>query len=196
MQTVVWNSSGTSEIGIDAFLRGKRNILLRGEINETSAMDFMDQVMYHTLSDEKTPVKVFINSEGGSIDAGLVIYDIIQSTKLPMNLYCVGMAYSMAAVIMASGKKGNRFILPHSKMMIHEPLIPYGVGGKSSSIKTISENLLKAKSQIEKILSKHTGQSLKKLASLTKNDCYFNAEEAVKFGLADGIMGIDEMIFG
>lgn len=196
MQTAVWNSSGTSAIDIDACLRGKRNILLRGVIDENAAMDFMDQVMYHTVSDEKEPIKVFVSSEGGSIDAGMVIYDIIQTTKLPMNLYCVGMAYSMAAVIMASGKKGHRFILPHSKMMIHEPLIPYGVSGKSSSIKTVSENLLKAKRQMEEILSKHTGQSLKKLANITKTDYFFNAEEAVKFGLADRIMGIDEMIFG
>jgi ATP-dependent Clp protease protease subunit len=126
----------------------------------------------------------------------MVIYDAIQSSPVPVEVYCVGKAYSMGAVLLACGKKGKRYLLPHSRVMIHEPLIPYGVGGKTSSIQTISESLLKAKRSMEEILAKHTGKTADEIAEATKTDHYFSAEEAVEFGLADGIMGLDEMMKG
>lgn len=193
MNTVLYNSNGYQELTIDGLLQSKRMIYIEGEINDELAMKVTKKMTQLTQEDPLEPVKIFINSGGGSIDAGMVIYDIIQSAPMPIKLYCTGKAYSMAAVLFASGQHG-RYLLPHSKVMIHEPLIPYGVGGKTSSVQTIASDLLKTKEEMIKILSKHTGQTLKKLRNITKNDTFFKGEEAVEFGLADEVIGFDKMM--
>ena len=116
-----------------------------------------------------------------------MLYDVITSLKTEINMYCTGMAASMAALLFASGKKGHRFILPHSKTMIHEPLIAGGVGGSASSIHDISESILETKKICNEILAKHTGKSLEEINKVTMHDHYMNAEESVKFGMCDGI---------
>ncbi len=193
MRTIVKDSKGINEIEMESSIREKRIIYLSGEITDKAAMAFIQQIMYFTLEDDRQPVKVFINSPGGSIHAGMMIYDAIQTSQLSIEMYCVGMAYSMAAVIFACGRNG-RYILPHGSVLLHEPLIPYGVGGKTSSIQTIAEDLMKTKNDMDEILSKHTGQSKEKLDEITKQDCIFKGGEAVEFGLADGIMGLTEML--
>jgi len=193
MRTIVRDSKGINEINMESAIRGQRIICLTGEITDETAMEFIEQIMYFALEDDRQPVKVFINSPGGSFQAGMMIYDAIQTSRLPIELYCIGTAYSMAALIFACGKDG-RYILPHGSVLLHEPLIPYGIGGKTSSIQFISEELKKVKNDMDELLAKHTGQAKDKLDEITKQDCIFKGKEAVEFGLADGIMGLAEML--
>ena len=196
MDTLMRDSKGVNQISIDAALTEKRMIFLSGEINEKAAEAMVKQLMFFSMSNTEMPVKLFITTDGGEINSGMVIYDAIQSSPVPVEVYCVGKAYSMGAVLLACGEKGKRFLLPHSRVMIHEPLIPYGIGGKTSSIQTISDSLLRTKRSMEEILAKHTGKTADEIAEETKTDHFFSAEEAVEFGLADGIMGLDEMMKG
>ena len=193
MQTVLTDINGTHELSLEALLRGSRTIFLTGEIDGAMAQDFARQILLFSQEDPSAPVKVFLDSPGGEIDAGLVIYDILQSSPAPVELNCIGHAYSMAAILFASGRNG-RYLLPHSKVMIHEPLLPYGVGGKTSSIQSIASALVQTKQEMEQLLAKHTGQPQEKIAEATRTDCFFTAKEAVAFGIADGIHGFNEML--
>ena len=194
MRTLIKDSNGVHEISVEAAVSEKRIIQLNGTIDDAMANDFVARILYYAQQDKEKPVKVLITSGGGEIGAGMVIYDVIQSSPVPLLLFGVGKAYSMGAVLLACGEKGKRFLLPHSKMMIHEPLIPYGIGGKSSSIQTISDSLLKTKHEMEKILAKHTGKTVEEIAESTKTDHFFTAEEAIDFGLVDGVMEFNEMM--
>ena len=179
--------NGTREIQLYSELLSNRNIFLQGEITEETANEFLTQFLYLT-SQSSDEIKLYINSPGGNITAGLVIYDLIQSSPAPIKLYCTGMAASMAAIILAGGQKGSRYILPHSKVMIHEPLIAGGVGGSATSIKNIADSILETRKLVNEILSKHTGKTIEEIEESTSFDNYLNAEEAVKFGLCDQII--------
>lgn len=183
-------SGGVREIDLRTRHLTNRKIFLSGEITEVLADSIVSQLLYLAESDE--PVNIYINSPGGSVNAGLVIYDAIQSLKerLEINMYCTGMAASMAAVIFAGGEEGHRFILPHSKVMIHEPLISGGVGGSATSIKKTSDSILETKALTNGILAKHTGKTLKAINKATSFDNFMNAEEAVAFGICDEIKNI------
>ncbi|MBO4414864.1 MAG: ATP-dependent Clp protease proteolytic subunit [Lachnospiraceae bacterium] len=182
--------NGIREISLRTrhFTNGK--IFITGEITSDTANNFVMQLLYH--ADKGNPVDIYINSPGGSVNAGLVIYDLIQNLKekIDINIYCVGMAASMAAVILAGGKKGRRFILPHSKCMIHEPLISGGMGGSASSIKKTAESILETKAITNGILAEHTGKTVEEIDEATAYDNYMNAEESVKFGLCDEIRNL------
>lgn len=195
MNIAIKSNSGTQEVGLNSLLLGQRIIYLTGEVNDAMALNFAQQATYMNAQDAQAPIKVFIDSCGGSVQDGLTIYDIIQSSPAPMTLYCLGKAYSMGAVLFASGRHG-RYVLPHSRIMIHEPLLQSGVGGKTSSIQTMAESMLRTKRQLAEIIAEHTGQPLKKLDKMLKEDTFFDAQEAVDFGLADGIQGLDEMMGG
>ena len=146
-QVQVETSYGVREISLETKLMENRKLFLSGEINMDMANDFMREMMY--LDDESgKDINIYINSVGGEIMAGMLIYDIIQAAKCPLNIYCTGYAYSMAAILLASGTKGRRFILPHSEVMIHEPLISDGVGGSATNIERLSNSLLEKKSFI------------------------------------------------
>lgn len=167
-----------------------RKIFLLGEVDNVMANQFVSELLYLAESDE--PIDIYINSPGGSVTSGLVIYDIIQSLdgKVPINMYCIGSASSMAAVILAGGQKGRRYILPHSKCMIHEPLIPGGLGGSATSIKKTADSILETKAITNGILAKHTGKTLEEIDAATSFDNFMNAEEAIAFGLVDEIRNI------
>lgn len=194
MSEKVWNP--TIEVESNAGIRVvslltrhlmDRNVFLTGEICMESAMNILSQLKFLAKeSDEE--INVYINSGGGEVTAGLLIYDVIQQLKVPVNMYCTGIAASMAAVIFAGGQKGRRFILPHSKTMIHEPLVSGGVGGSASSIKNISDSILETRKLLNGILSEHTGKSLKEVNKATSFDNYMNAEESVAFGLCDAVV--------
>ena len=181
------SSSGRSEMTLDARELSNRTIFLKDEVNDEMANDFVSKMMYLMESDE--PINIIINSPGGAVDAGLVIYDMIQSCegKIPINIYCMGKAMSMGAVILAGGQKGRRFILPHSRCMIHEPLIQGGAGGSATSIKKTADKILETKAITNGLLAKHTGKSIEEIDEATSFDNFMNAEEAVKFGLCDEI---------
>lgn len=167
-----------------------RKLFLTGQVDEEMANHFVSEFLY--LAQSNDPIDIYINSPGGSVNSGLVIYDIIQSCegKVPINMYCTGMAASMAAVILAGGQKGRRYILPHSKCMIHEPLMTGGAGGSATSIQKTAESIMETKAIINGILSKHTGKTVEEIDESTAFDNYMNAEDAIAFGLCDEIRNI------
>ncbi len=181
---------GVREISLRTkhFTNGK--LFLNGEVTEEMANNFVSELLY--LAEKGDPVDIYINSPGGSVNAGLVIYDVIQacSEKIEINLFCTGMAASMGAIILAGGQKGHRFILPHSKVMIHEPLIDGGIGGSATSIKKTADSILETRSITNGILAKHTGKSIKQIDKATSFDNFMNAKEAVEFGICDEIRNI------
>lgn len=167
-----------------------RRIFLTGEVTEDMANNFVSELLYLAQTSEQ--IDIFINSPGGSVNAGLVIYDVIQSCegRVPLNMYCIGEAASMAAVILAGGQKGCRYILPHSKVMIHEPLIPGGMGGSATSIRKMADSILDTKTIMNAILAKHTGKSIEEIDKATSYDNYMNAETAIDFGICDQIRNL------
>ncbi len=182
----VESAQGTREVMLSTRHLMNGDLFLTGEITEEMANSFLSQILFLEKNFDK-PVTLYINSPGGGISAGLLIYDMLKESKLTIHMVCAGMAASMAALILASGQKGRRYILPHSKVMIHEPLIEGGIGGSASSIKNISESILKTKELTNQILAEHTGKSIEEIDQATMYDNYMNAEEAVAFGICDHV---------
>lgn len=180
------SAHGTREVSLQTRLLTERKVFINGEINAEMANSILMQLMY-LKGESSEPIDIFINSQGGEVTSGLVIYDAIQKLDLPVNMYCTGIAASMAAVLLAGGQKGRRFILPHSKTMIHEPLIAGGLGGSASSIKSISESILETREITNGILAKHTGRDIEEINEITTHDHYMNAAESVDFGICDSI---------
>jgi ATP-dependent Clp protease protease subunit len=184
----VESSAGIREELLTTRLFMERKIFLYGEISENTSNAFVTRMLF--LSREKKPLDIYLNTPGGSVTAGLVIYDLIQECDFPINIYCTGMAASMGAVILAGGQKGRRFLLPHSKVMIHEPLLAGGVNGSASTIEKTAESILETKKILNTLLAKHTGKTEKEINKATAFDNFMNAEEAIKFGLCDKITSI------
>ena len=167
------SANGVDVISLDTFNCERRTLCIRGEITQESAFEFALTAAYLNSLSETESITVYINSPGGDIDAGLLMYDVIQTSPAPIRLVALGTAYSMAALLFASGLHG-RYLLPNSKLMLHEPLLGYPIGGNTSSIKTISDE-----EQIEEI---------------TKHDHFFTADESVAFGLADEVITFDRLV--
>ena len=178
--------NGTREISLYTRHLMNRNLFLTGEINADMANSFVAQLLYLEETPDE-PVNIYINSPGGEINAGLMIYDAIQGSRLEINMICTGLAASMAAVLLAGGQHGSRYILRHSKVMIHEPLLANGVGGSATSIRKISESIIETREMINEILAKHTGKTVEQINEATSFDNYMRAEEAIAFGLCDRI---------
>ena len=178
--------NGTREVSLTTRHLMNRNVFLQGTIDSDMANQFLSQLLYLEQELEE-PVTIYINSPGGEVNAGLVIYDAIQGSNLEINMICTGMAASMAAILLAGGQKGNRYILEHSKVMIHEPLLANGVGGSATSIKNISESILETRKIVNGILAEHTGKSIEEINEATSFDNYMNAKEAIEFGICDAI---------
>jgi ATP-dependent Clp protease protease subunit len=178
---------GAREVRLSTRHLMNRKIFLTGEINSDMADEFLSVFMYlEEVSQE--PVTIYIDSPGGEVNAGLMIYDLIQGSNIAINIVCVGKAASMAAILLAGGQKGRRFIMEHSKVMIHEPLIANGVGGSATSIKNISESILETRQTCNGILAKHTGKTIEEINESTSFDNYMNAKEAIDFGICDRII--------
>lgn len=182
--------NGTREVSLRTRHFSNRKLFLTGEVTEEMANNFVSEFLY--LVEKGEPVDIYINSPGGSVNAGLLIYDVIQSCaeKLEINIYCIGMAASMGAIILAGGQKGRRYILPHSKVMIHEPLIAGGMGGSATSIKKTADSILETKAITNGILAKHTGKTVEEIDEATSFDNFMNAKEAVEFGICDEIRNL------
>ena len=189
----VRSSNGTTLVPIESRIFSHRTIILEGEICEKTAIDFAEKVLDLNLEDETKPITVLINSPGGSVDDGLLIYDVIHSSKAKIRLICLGKAYSMAAVLLSAGTAG-RYILPHSKTMLHEPLLSKGIAGNCSSIRSISDSMMMTKSLINGLLAKHTGKTEEEIEQATSYDHFMSAEESVDFGLCDGIIEFNEIM--
>ena len=163
-----------------------RIILLQGEIHDGNANELVMKLLYLQSENRRKDIHFYINSPGGSVSATLAIYDTMQILSCPVDTYCVGLAASGGAVLLAGGTKSKRFALPHAKVMIHQP---YGqVGGQVSDIEIQAEEILKTRAVLNNILAEHTGQPLERLARDTDRDFYMDAEEAKQYGIVDDIL--------
>lgn len=179
-------SGGTEVIPVESLLLKERKLFIDEKIDQKTAVAFVQAMMY--LSAEDKPIDIYISSPGGEVNAGLAMYDALQGCKNKINMYCVGMAASMAAVLLAAGQKGRRFILPHSQVLIHEVLVGSGVNGSATSIAKISRSIMETRDVVNGILSKHTGKSTEEINEATGFDNLMNAEQAVSFGICDKIV--------
>lgn len=178
--------SRDTDIITQQFKNGR--LFLVGPIDHRMAVDFISAML--VLAEEEKDAEIIIDSPGGEISAGLMIYDVLRSYKYKITMYCTGLAASMAAFILAAGQKGRRFILPHSQVMIHEPLISSGFGGSATSIEKTAQGILETKAELNKILAEHTGRSIDEINSATLGDNFMTSEEAVEFGICDEIRSI------
>lgn len=163
-----------------------RIIFLGTAIDDVVANLIIAQMLFLESQDKTKDIKLYINSPGGSVTAGLAIYDAMQYVKPDVSTICVGMAASMGAVLLASGQKGKRFVLPNSEVMIHQVL--GGVQGQATDIKIHAERILKMKGQLNSILAKHTGKKKTQVEKDTERDYFLEAAEAVKYGLVDKVI--------
>lgn len=193
MNILVKSSNGITQVSADSKLLSQRKVFVEGEINAETACEFVKKIMLLNAEDSNKPIDVLINSPGGCINSGMLMYDVIQASKAPIRTWCIGRAYSMGAILLCCSNHG-RYILPHGEVMIHEPLLGNRVGGNSSSIKSISESLLETKRKMNQILAKHTGQSEQAVEEATSFDHYFDPEESLKFGLVDEIVDFAKLM--
>ncbi len=164
-----------------------RIIFLQGVIDDGVANEAVMKFLFLQYENRTQGISFYINSPGGSVSSTLAIYDTMQFIECPIATYCIGMAASGAAVLLAGGTKGRRFSLPHSKVMIHQP---HGqVGGQISDIEIQAEEIIKSKQVINEILAKHTGQPIEKVAKETERDRYLSAIQAKEYGLVDEVVG-------
>ena len=176
-----------SEKSYDIFSRllKDRIVFITGEIDYTLANNVIAELLYLD-SINNNDINIYINSPGGSVSAGMAIYDTINFLSSDVSTTCLGIAASMAAFLLAAGKKGKRFILPNADVMIHQPL--GGAQGQATEIKIASDRIVNLRKRLNKCLSKNTGQSLKKIEKDTERDNYLDAKEAVLYGLVDKII--------
>ena len=196
MNVQMKSSNGITLVPLDSSMLSERKIFMEGEINDGMAMEFIQKLIYLAGKDPKEPIQILINSPGGQINSGMLIYDAMQSCETPLKLYCLGKAYSMAAIIFASGGKGSRYMFPSSELMVHEPLLGNGVSGNSTSIQMVSESLLEARDKINKILQKHTGRPGAEVEEAVRRGRFFQPQEAIAFGLADHVADFTELALG
>lgn len=187
MDIIVKSSNGISLVPLESRLLSDRKLFIEGEITTALAGRFAKAAMLLQKEDSEKPIDIYINSPGGAVDAGLLIYDTIKGMPDRTALHCMGMAGSVAAIILAGGKKGLRHILPHSRVMIHEPLIPGDIGGSATHIKRMAESILETKRIAVELLAADTGKSEKEIEEAIAFDHFMNAQEAVAFGLCDRI---------
>jgi ATP-dependent Clp protease protease subunit len=163
-----------------------RVILLQGEIHDGNANELVMKLLYLQSENRRKPIHFYINSPGGGVSATLAIYDTMQICTCPVATYCVGLAASGGAVLLAGGSNGKRYALPHAKVMIHQP---YGqVGGQVSDIEIQADEILKTREVLNQILAQHTGQPLERIAKDTNRDYYMSATEAKQYGVVDDIL--------
>jgi len=159
---------------------------LGAPVSDDVANTVIAQLLFLESEDPKKDIKLYINSPGGSVSAGMAIYDTIQHIKPDVSTICVGLSASMGALLLAAGAKGKRFALPNSKIMIHQVLGE--VSGQATDIKIHAEEILKVKDKLNKILAKHTGQPLKTVETDTERDYFMTADEALKYGIVDKVL--------
>lgn len=178
-------ASGERSYDIYSRLLKDRIIILNGEINDSLSNSVVAQLLYLD-SLENDDISLYINSPGGSISAGMAIYDTMNFIKSDVSTICIGMCASMAAFLLSSGSKGKRFALPNSEVMIHQPL--GGAEGQATEIKIAAEHIIKVRKKLNKILAKNTGKNLLKIEKDTERDNYMDADCALEYGLIDKVI--------
>ena len=164
----------------------ERIIFLGDEVNDVTASLVVAQLLFLESEDSNKDINLYINSPGGSVTAGMAIYDTMNYIKCDVSTICVGMAASMGAFLLAAGTKGKRYALPNSEIMIHQPL--GGTRGQATDIKIHAEHIIKTKAKLNKILSERTGKPIETIEADTDRDNYMSAEEAKEYGLVDEVM--------
>jgi len=165
----------------------ERIVFLAGPITDMAANVVIAQMLYLVSKDPKKDIKLYINSPGGSVTAGLAIYDTMQFIKCPVSTICVGLSASMGAVILSAGAKGKRFALPNAEILLHQ--VMGGAQGQASEIEITARQIIKIKASLNQILSKHTGKPIDAVEKDTDRDFYMTAEEAKTYGLIDEVIG-------
>ena len=176
----------TREMTIDELLLENRVVFLIGEINHATAARVMMQMLYLENQKKGQDINFYINSPGGAVDDTLAIYDTMRFLSSDVATYCMGRAYSGGAILLTAGVSGKRFILPHAKVMIHQPY--GGVFGQTEDIRIQADQIMKEKLELNRILAKHTGQTLERVREDAERDKYFNAMEAKEYGLVDEVI--------
>jgi ATP-dependent Clp protease protease subunit len=164
----------------------ERIVFLGGPVNDSTANSIIAQFLFLASKDEKKDIQLYVNSPGGSVTAGLAIYDTMQYIKCPVSTVCVGMAASFGAVLLAAGTKGKRFALPNAEIMLHQ--VAGGAEGVAADIEINARQILKIKEVLNGIIAKHTGQKIEKITSDTDRDFYLTAEEAKTYGIIDEVI--------
>ncbi len=180
------NSRGERSYDIYSRLLKDRIIFLGEDVNDTTASLIVAQLLFLESEDPKKDIHLYINSPGGSVTAGMAIYDTMQYIKCDVSTICVGMAASMGAFLLAGGAKGKRFVLPNAEVMIHQP--SGGAKGQATEIQIAAENILKTKKKLNQMLAENTGKDIEQVAADTERDYWMNAQEALDYGLVDGII--------
>ncbi|MCI9561671.1 MAG: ATP-dependent Clp endopeptidase proteolytic subunit ClpP [Clostridia bacterium] len=178
-------SRGERSYDIYSRLLEDRIIFLSGEIDDAVANTVVAQLIYLEAKDPAKDISLYINSPGGSVSAGLAIYDTMNYVKCDVSTICIGMAASMGAFLLSSGQKGKRYALPNSEIMIHQPL--GGAQGQASDIKIAAEHILKTKRKLNAILSQNSGKPVEQVERDTDRDNYLSAQEAMEYGLIDKV---------
>ena len=181
-------AKGERSYDIFSRLLKDRIIFLSEDVNNVSASLVVAQLLFLESEDPEKEISLYINSPGGSITDGMAIVDTINYIKCPVTTICVGMAASMGAVLLASGAKGKRFATPNAEILIHQPLISGGLSGQTTEIKIHAEHMVRTREKLNKLLSERTGQSLETIERDTERDNYMTAQEALEYGLIDGIL--------
>lgn len=179
------STHGYCLIPIQDEMLSRREVELVGEVNADSVNALIRQLRYLQREDPEGQITLYINSPGGGVDSGMALYDVMQAVSCPIRTVCVGLAASMAALLFVSGSR--RDMLPHSRIMIHDPLI-VRTGGSALKLKAVSDDLMETRQIIARVISEYSGKSLEEVLAKTATDSYFRAEEALEFGLADHII--------
>lgn len=184
----VIESSGREERAMDIYSRLLRDriIFLGTQVNDVVANAIVAQLLFLQFEDDKSDIHLYINSPGGSVTAGLAIYDTMQYIRCDVATYCIGQASSMGAILLTAGAAGKRNSLPHSRIMIHQPLA--GMEGTATELEIHAKEVIRMKAMMNEIMLKHTGQTLKKIEQDTDRDNFMSAEEAKAFGLIDNVL--------
>ena len=179
-------SRGERSYDIYSRLLKDRIIFLGEEVNDASASVIVAQLLFLEAEDPGKDINLYINSPGGSVTAGMAIYDTMNFIKCDVSTICIGMAASMGAFLLSSGAKGKRFALPNAEVMIHQP--SGGARGQATEIQIVAENILKTKKKLNEILAANTGKSVEQIALDTERDNFMSAEEAMAYGLIDSVI--------
>ncbi len=181
-------SRGERSYDIFSRLLNDRIIMLCDQVNDATASLVVAQLLYLESQDTEKDISLYINSPGGSITAGMAIYDTMQYIKCDVSTICIGMAASMGAFLLTAGAAGKRFALPNSEIMIHQPLISGGLSGQCTDIKIHSDHLVRTRQKMNELLAKHTGQPLEVIERDTERDNYMTADQAQAYGLIDQVI--------
>ena len=190
---MVVEQTGRGERSYDIFSRllKDRIIMLSGEVTDESANLIVAQLLFLESEDPDKDIFLYINSPGGSVTAGMAIYDTMNYIKADVSTICIGMAASMGAFLLSSGQKGKRYVLPNAEVMIHQPL--GGFQGQATDIGIHANRMLKIKQRLNKILSENTNQPLEKLSADVERDYFLDGEEAVEYGIVDKVITKNEL---